>query len=162
MNTYGKLGRLWVLGSLLAAVAACAQRPPHPAGPAGEWQQRCELIQQHCQAMGAAKTPEERQKLMEAHWQFMREHKMMPDGCPVGTGMTGGAQGMGPGMMGQGMAPGMMMGPGQGAAPGMMMGQGMGPGPMIGSPTVEQLDQRIQHVEAMLKMLKEQRAKMGK
>lgn len=154
MGTYTRLGRLLLLSGLLAGVAACAQKssapPAPPALAGGDWQQRCEMMQQYCQSMHTAKTPEERQKLMEEHWQLMRQNKMMPDACPMGGGM-----GMGPGMMGQGMGPGVM-------GPGMMGGQGMGPGPMTGSPTAEQLDQRIQHVEAMLKQLKEQRARMGK
>lgn len=155
MNTYTRFGRLLLLGGLLTGVTACAQKPPVSAATSGgDWQQRCEQMQQHCQAMHTAKTPEERQKLMEEHWQFMRENKMMPDACPMG--MKGAGAGMGPGMMGhgQGMA-------GQNMDHGMM-GQGMGPGPMTGAPTAEQLDQRIRHVEAMLTQLKEQRARMGK
>lgn len=150
MNTYSRCGRLLLAGGLLAGLAACAQQAPAPsapmAGAAGDWQQRCGLMQQHCVAMHAAKTPEERQKLMEQHWKLMQENQMTMGACPMG--MVGG--GMGPGMM-----HGQCMGPGMGT-----MGPGMGP--MSGSPTAEQLDQRILHVEAMLKQLKEQRARMGK
>ncbi|SDS53088.1 hypothetical protein [Pseudomonas oryzae] len=150
MNTYGRFVRSLLAGGLVVGLVACAQQPPAPSAPgtaaAGDWQQRCGLMQQQCLAMGAANTPEERQKLMEQHWQLMQENHMAMGTCPMG-------------MMGAGMGPGMMhdqgMGPGMGT-----MGPGMGP--MAGSLTAEQLDQRILHVEAMLKQLKEQRARMGK
>ena len=145
MNRYGRFGRLLLAGGLLAGLLACAQQSPAPGSAAGgDWQQRCALMQQHCLAMGTTKTPEERQKLMEQHWQLMQENHMAMGACPMG-------------MMGGGMGPGMMHG--QNVGPGMM---GPGAGPMAGAVTAEQLDQRILHVEAMLEQLKAQRARMGK
>lgn len=136
-----KLGRSLLLGGLLASMAACAQAPWAGGGNA-DWQQHCRQMQQQCQAMHAAKTPEERQKLMLEHRQAM----LAGGGCPA-AGMPGG---MGHGMMGgaAGMGPGMM-------------GHGMGPGGMGAAPTAEQLDQQIEHVELMLKQLKARRAALG-
>ena len=100
-------------------------------------------MQQQCQAIQAAKTPEERQKLMLEHRQAMMAGGMgMHEDCPA-MGMHGG----------MGMMPGMMDGG---------MGHGMGPGAMGAAPTAEQLDRQIEHVELMLKQLKAQRAGMGK
>ena len=147
MNT-SKLGRALWLGGLLASVAACAQTPWGGSGRA-DWQQHCQLMQQQCQALHTAKTPEERQKLMQEHHQAM----MAGGGCPLagahggmgGHGMMGGGESRGPGMMDHGMGPG-----------------GMGPGSMGAEPTAEQLDRQIEHVELMLKQLKAKRASMGK
>ena len=145
MSSYPKLARSMLLGGMLATVAACAQQQSAPTTvDAGGWQQRCALMQQQCVDMHAAKTPEERQKAMEQHWRLMRDNKMMmPGACPMG--MMDGGPGMAPGMMGHGMGPAMME-----------------HGAMGGSLSAEQLDQRIQHVEAVLEQLKEQRSGMSR
>ena len=139
-----KMGCVVVLAGLLASGVASAETPPvqkpaesAPAAAADSWQQHWELMQQRRQAMLGAKTPEERQKLMQQHWESMQGGMSMLGGCP------GGGMGMGPGMMGGGM------------------GHGMGAGQMMGPPTAEQLDQQIEHVEQMLKELKAHRAAMN-
>ena len=136
-----------LLAALLSSVVIAAEAPgtakpgaestaPAASAPDSSWQQHWELMQQRRQAMLGAKTPEERQKLMQEHWESMQGSMSMLGGCP------GGGMGMGPGMMGGGM------------------GHGMGAGQMMGPPTAEQLDQQISHVEQMLKELKAHRAEM--
>ena len=138
----GTVGRL-LLGGLLVSLAACVQTPSSPGAGGSEVQQHCQLMQQQCLAIHAAKTPEERQKLMLEHRQAMMAGGMgMSGGCPA-AGAHGG-MGMGPGMMGGGM------------------GHGMGSGAMGAAPTAEQLDRQIEHLELMLKQHKAQRAGMGK
>ena len=138
----GTVGRL-LLGGLLVSLAACVQTPSSPGAGGSEVQQHCQLMQQQCLAIHAAKTPEERQKLMLEHRQAMMAGGMgMSGGCPA-AGAHGG-MGMGPGMMGGGM------------------GHGMGSGAMGAAPTAEQLDRQIEHLELMLKQRIAQRAGMGK
>lgn len=87
-------------------------------------------MDQFMQRMPGAGSPEERQKLMDNHWQLMEEQMGL-----MHRGM------MGPGMMG---GPGAMMGGNQGQ--GMMnnqSGQGNRQGNAAGMPT----DQRLQFME---------------
>ncbi|MNZ35507.1 hypothetical protein D3C78_529060 [compost metagenome] len=140
MNT-GKLGRGLLLGGLLASLAACAQAPWSSGAGRADGAQHCQLMQQQCQAIQAAKTPEERQKLMQEHRQAM---------------MAGGGMGMHGDCPAAGAHGGMGMGHDMGHGMGMPMGA------MGAAPTAAQLDQQIEHLELMLKQLKAQRAGMGK
>lgn len=144
MNT-GKLGRGLLLGGLLVSLAACAQAPWSSGAGRADGAQHCQLMQQQCQAIQAAKTPEERQKLMQEHRQAM---------------MAGGGMGMHGDCPAAGAHGGMGMGHDMGH--GMGHGMGMPMGAMGAAPTAAQLDQQIEHLELMLKQLKAQRAGMGK
>ncbi len=121
------------LGSLLVLLAAGSSWAATDATTEQQWQQHMSEMQQMHQKWMAGKTPEERQKLMQEHQQAMGGGMQMMGGCP----MHGGKQGM----MGQGM------------------GQGMG---MMQLDTVEQVDQRIQHMEQMIEQLRVHRAMLEK
>jgi hypothetical protein len=110
--------------TLALATPALAEDAHHPeqapaaAAQAAEkavpkMQENVKKMEGQLERLAAAKTPEERQKLLMEHMQTMRENMMMGQqiamgdkDCPM-MGMMGG--GMGMGMMGGG---GMMMGPG--------------------------------------------------
>lgn len=134
---------LLVLGS--SAWAATETSKPATETPEQQWQQHVTEMQKLHQDWMAGKTPAERQKLMEQHWQAMGRGMQNMGGC-----MAGG-QGMG---MGQGQGQGMGMGGG---------GMGMGGGGMgMGAETVEQVDLRIQHMEQMLEQLRAHRQMLTK
>ncbi|MOA55163.1 hypothetical protein D3C78_1789080 [compost metagenome] len=92
------------------------------------------------QSWMAGKTPEERQKLMQAHQQAMGRGMQNMGGCMAG---------------GTGMGMGMGMGHGMGQG----MGQGMGGMQMD---TVEAVDLRIQHMEQMIEQLRAHREMLAK
>ncbi|MBB6340216.1 phage shock protein A [Pseudomonas fluvialis] len=93
-----------------------------------QWQAHIDQMRELHQQWMAGKTPEERQKLMQQHQQSMGQGMQAMGGCPMG--MTHG--------MGQGM--------------GMQQGAGMG-----AAQSVEQIDQRIAHMEQMIEQLRAQR-----
>lgn len=104
--------------------------------PEQQWQQHITEMRKLHQNWMAGKTPAERQKLMEQHWQAMGRGMQNMGGCMAG-------------------APGMGMGQG--------MGMGMGGGGMgMGADTVEQVDLRIQHMEQMLEQLRAHRQMLSK
>jgi hypothetical protein len=121
---YMPLAMLLALG--LPAGSAWAQAPekPEAAKPQASecvygWQMMTpEEMAAHRAAMLAAKTPEKRQAIRNAHHaQMVARAKQRgvtlpdqpgPPGCTMGPGMMGGGRGMGPGMMGSGRGGGMM------------------------------------------------------
>ncbi|WP_244517280.1 hypothetical protein [Pseudomonas linyingensis] len=138
-----KMNRLALCCSaLLLAAATSAFAAETATTPEQQWQQHITEMRQLHQSWMAGKTPEERQKLMEQHWQVMGRGMQNMGGCMVdGEGM---GMGMGKGM-GQGMGKGM--------------GQGMG---WMRMDTVEQADLRIQHMEQMLEQLRAHREMLAK
>lgn len=121
---------------LLLAAAGSAWAEEQAAPPQQQWQQHITEMRTLHQNWMAGKTPEERQKLMEQHWQAMGRGMQSMGGC------MGGGHGMGMGM-GQGMAPGMG-------------------GGWASMDTVEQVDLRIQHMEQMLEQLRAHREMLAK
>lgn len=105
------------------------------ATPEQQWQAHIDQMRELHQQWMAGKTPEERQKLMQQHQQSMGQGMQAMGGCPMGM-----AHGMGQGMQ-------------QGAG----MGMGMG-----AAPSVEQIDQRIAHMEQMIEQLRAQREMLEK
>ncbi|MCQ4347462.1 hypothetical protein NGA35_08490 [Pseudomonas stutzeri] len=125
-------------GILLLAVSGATWAEEQAVTPEQQWQQHITEMRQLHQSWLAGKTPEERQKLMEAHQQAMGRGMQNMGGCMVdgkGMGMGGG--------MGKGMGKGMGMG-------GMSLN------------TVEQVDLRIQHMEQMLEQLRAHREMLAK
>lgn len=98
------------------------------ATPEQQWQAHIDQMRELHQQWMAGKTPEERQKLMQQHQQSMGQGMQAMGGCPMGM-----AHGMGQGM-------------------GMQQGAGMG-----AAQSVEQIDQRIAHMEQMIEQLRAQR-----
>ncbi|AWL00921.1 MAG: hypothetical protein GTN60_04105 [Pseudomonas stutzeri] len=131
--------RSWVLGSILAGLAMSASAQPAPAYDNEAWQQHWQKMQEYRQAWQAAKTPEERQKLRDEHWQSMQSTMGAMGGCPMG--------GPGAGMGKQGGKP---------------MQGAMGGGRMMAAPSKEMLDMRIQHMEQMLEQMRSHRDMLGK
>ncbi len=121
---------------LLLAAAGSAWAEEQAAPPEQQWQQHITEMRTLHQNWMAGKTPEERQKLMEQHWQAMGRGMQSMGGC------MGGGHGMGMGM-GQGMAPGLG-------------------GGWASMDTVEQVDLRIQHMEQMLEQLRAHREMLAK
>ena len=121
----------WLLGSLFAGLALTAQAQDAPAAAdnSAAWQQHWQQMQEYRQAWQAAKAQQERQKLQAEHWQSMQSGMGMIGGCPMAGG------------------PGM----------GMKGGKGMMGGGMMGAPTKEMLDLRIQHMEQMLEQMRSHR-----
>lgn len=107
------------------------------------WQKHWQQMQEYRQAWQNAKTPEERSKLREQHWQSMQSGVGWMGGCPMSgaDGMPMGGKGMGMGMQG---------------------GKGMGPGAMAGAPTKEMLDMRIERMEQVLEQMREHRKMLDK
>jgi len=134
--------RSWILGSILAGLAVTAHAQQAPDYDNQAWQQHWQKMQEYRQAWQAAKTPEERQKLRDEHWQSMQSGFGMMGGCPMG--------GPGAGMGKQGGKP-MQGGMG-----------GMGGGRMMGAPSKEMLDMRIQHMEQMLEQMRSHRELLDK
>jgi len=126
-----------VIGSVLAALAMPAGAQT-PASDDEAWQQHWQKMQEYRQAWQSAKTPQERQKLREEHWQSMQSGMGGMAGCPMG-------------------APGGGMGK-QGGKP---MQGAMGGG-MMGAPSKEMLDMRIQHMEQMLEQMRSHRQMLDK
>ncbi|SDS38492.1 hypothetical protein [Pseudomonas oryzae] len=121
-------------GVLLLAASGATWAEDKAATPEQQWQQHITEMRQLHQNWMAGKTPEERQKLMEQHWQAMGRGMQNMGGCMAG---------------GQGM--GMNKG----------MGMGMGGGWMR-MDTVEQVDLRIQHMEQMIEQLRAHREMLAK
>ena len=97
-------------------------------------------MQEYRQAWEGAKTPDERQKLRDQHWQSMQSGFRMMDGCQMG----------GPGG-------------GMGKSGGKGMQGGMSGGPMMGAqPSKEMLDLRIEHMEQMLEQMRSHRNLLDK
>ena len=88
-------------GVLLLAASGATWAQDPAATPEQQWQQHITEMQKLHQGWMAGKTPEERKKLMEQHWQAMGRGMQNMGGC-----MAGG-QGMGMGMGGGGMGMGM-------------------------------------------------------
>lgn len=129
---------------LVAGGASAAETAETAATPEQQWQQHIAEMRQLHQSWMAGKTPEERQRLMEQHWQAMGRGMQGMGGCPAG----------GPGMgMGGGMADGKGMGMGGG------MGMGMG---WAQPDNVEAVDLRIRHMEQMLEQLRAHREMLAK
>jgi hypothetical protein len=129
---------------LVAGGAAAAETPETTATPEQQWQQHITEMRQLHQNWMAGKTPEERQKLMEQHWQAMGRGMQTMGGCVAGGPGMGMGQGMGQGMGGMGMG-----------------GMGMGGG-WMSMDTVEQVDQRIQNMEQMIEQLRAHREMLAK
>ncbi len=121
-------------GVLLLAASGATWAEDKAATPEQQWQQHITEMRQLHQNWMAGKTPEERQKLMEQHWQAMGRGMQNMGGCMAG---------------GQGM--GMNKG----------MGMGMGGGWMR-MDTVEQVDLRIQHMEQMIEQVRAHREMLAK
>lgn len=117
---------------LLLLLTAASSLAATDAATEQQWQQHMQEMQQMHQSWMAGKTPEERQKLMLEHQKAMGGGMQMMGGCP----MQGGMQGMGMGM---------------GAGKGMMQ-----------LDTVEQVDQRIKHMEQMIEQLRAHREMLEK
>ena len=125
----------WIIGPVLAGMMVTAQAQQAPGDDEQAWQQHRQQMQEYRQAWENAKTPEERQKLRDQHWQSMQSGFGMMDGCPMG----------GPGA-------------GMGKSDGKAMQGGMGGGRMMGmQPSKEMLDLRIQHMEQMLEQMRSHR-----
>lgn len=121
---------------LLLASAGAAWAEEKAATPEQQWQQHITEMRTLHQNWMAGKTPDERQKLMEQHWQAMGRGMQSMGGC------MGDGHGMGMGGMGMG-------------------GMGMGGG-WASMDTVEQVDLRIQHMEQMLEQLRAHREMLAK
>jgi len=137
--------------TLALATPALAEDAHHPdQAPAAaaqatekavpKMQENVKKMEDQLERLAAAKTPEERQKLLMEHMQTMRENMMMGQqiamgdkGCPM-MGMMGG--GMGMGMMGGGA---MMMGPG---------GAGGDAEPMMNR--MQQMERRMDMMQMMM------------
>jgi hypothetical protein len=130
--------RSLIVGSVLVGLAMSASAQQTPADDNAAWQQHWQQMQEYRQAWQSAKTPEERQKLRDEHWQSMQSGMGAMGGCPMG--------GPGPGMGKQG-----------GKMPGAMGG-----GRMMGNPSKEMLDMRIQHMEQMLEQMRSHRQMLDK
>ena len=98
------------------------------ATPEQQWKAHIDQMRELHQQWMAGKTPEERQKLMQQHQQSMGQGMQAMGGCPMG--------------MAHGMGQGMGMQPGAG---------------MSAAQSVEQIDQRIAHMEQMIEQLRAQR-----
>lgn len=123
-----KISSGWAL-ALALLIPGGAAWAESQATPEQQWQTHIEQMRKlHQQWMGS-KTPEERQQLMQQHQQAMGQGMQTMGGCPMG--------------MGQGMGMGMQQGMG-------MMGMGA-------AQSVEQIDQRIAHMEQMIEQLRAQR-----
>lgn len=123
--------RSWFVGSLMLGLAMSAGAQETSVENETSWKQHRQQMQEYRQAWQEAKTPEERQKLREQHWQAM--HSGMMSNCPMGMkdGMPGGK--------------------------GMQGGKGMPGGGMMNAPTKEQLDWRIEQAEQMLEQMRNHR-----
>jgi len=121
-------------------------QPPAASAPAPEqvvpkMQENATKMQVQLDRLAAAKSPEERQKLLAEHMQTMRENMMLGqqlamggNDCPM-MNMMGGNMGM-MGMMGRG---GMMMGPGGPAGdPDIMMNR------------MQQMERRMDMMQMMM------------
>ncbi len=91
--------RSWFVGSLMLGLAMSAGAQDANVDNETSWKQHRQQMQEYRQAWQEAKSPEERQKLRESHWQAM--HSSMMANCPMG--MKDGMQG------GKGMQGGNMM-----------------------------------------------------
>ena len=129
--------RSWVLGSILAGLAMSASAQPAPAYDNEAWQQHWQKMQEYRQAWQAAKTPEERQKLRDEHWQSMQSTMGAMGGCPMGGGCRHGQTGR------------------------QADAGAMGGGRMMAAPS-EMLDMRIQHMEQMLEQMRSHRDMLDK
>ncbi|AYH43365.1 hypothetical protein [Azoarcus sp. DN11] len=100
-----------------AATAPAAATPaPAPEKTIQRMRDNTTTMQSQLEALAAAKTPEERQKLLMDHMQTMRENMMLGQQIAAGDGPSMGCQMMGgKGMMGGGM--GMMGGTASDASP---------------------------------------------
>lgn len=132
--------RSWFVGSLMLGLAMSAGAQDANVDNETSWKQHRQQMQEYRQAWQDAKSPEERQKLRESHWQAM--HSGMVANCPMG--MKEGMQG-GKGMQG-----------------GMQGGKGMQGGNMMNAPTKEQLDWRIEQAEQMLEQMRNHREMLDK
>lgn len=124
--------RSWVVGSLMLGLAMSAGAQDASVDNETSWQQHRQQMLEYRQAWQNAKTPEERQKLREQHWQAMQSG--MAPNCPMG--MPGGK--------------------------GMAGGKGMQGGPMMNAPTKEMLDKRIEYAEQMLEQMRSHREMLDK
>ncbi|WP_417787730.1 hypothetical protein [Stutzerimonas xanthomarina] len=132
--------RPWIIGPVLAGLVATAQAQPAADNNEQAWQQHWQQMQEYRQAWENAKTPDERQKLRDQHWQSMRSGFGMMSGCPMGQ-----------------------QGGGMGKSGGMGMQGGMNGGPMMGmQPSKEMLDLRIKHMEQMLEQMRSHRNLLDK
>ncbi|AHY43758.1 hypothetical protein CXK93_10660 [Stutzerimonas decontaminans] len=131
--------RSLIVGSLLLGLAMSASAQQTPADDNAAWQQHWQQMQEHRQAWQSAKTPQERQKLRDEHWQSMQSSMAAMGGCPMG----------GPGS-------------GMGKQGGKAMPGAMGGGRMMGAPSKEMLDMRIQHMEQMLEQMRSHRQMLDK
>lgn len=130
--------RSWVIGSVLAGLAITAQAQQASDYDEQAWQQHWQKMQEYRQAWQGAKTPGERQKLSDQHWQSMQS----------GFGMMGGCQMGGPDA-------------GMGMSGGKGMQGGMGAG-MMEAPSRQMLDVRIRHMEQMLEQMRSHRDLLDK
>lgn len=131
--------RSLIIGSVLVGLAMSASAQQTPADDNAAWEQHWQQMQEYRQAWQSAKTPEERQKLRDEHWQSMQSSMGAMGGCPMG----------GPGA-------------GMGKQGGKAMQGGMGGGGMMGAPSKEMLDMRIQNMEQMLEQMRSHRQMLDK
>jgi outer membrane lipoprotein SlyB len=131
--------RSLIVGSMLVGLAMSASAQQTPADDNAAWQQHWQQMQEYRQAWQSAKTPEERQKLRDEHLQSMQSSMGAMGGCPMG----------GPGA-------------GMGKQGGNAMPGAMGRGGMMGAPSKEMLDMRIQNMEQMLEQMRSHRQMLDK
>ena len=115
-----------------------ASAQPAPAYDNEAWQQHWQKMQEYRQAWQAAKTPEERQKLRDEHWQSMQSTMGAMGGCPMGGPVPAWAN----------------------RAASQCRGQGRRP--HDGGTVREMLDMRIQHMEQMLEQMRSHRDMLDK
>lgn len=101
-----------------ATAPAVAAPAPTPEKTVQRMRDNAATMQSQLDALAAAKTPDERQKLLMQHMQTMRENMMLGQQMAAGDGAAMGCHMMGKGMMGDGM--GMMGGASSGASPDAM------------------------------------------
>ncbi|NMG76970.1 hypothetical protein [Aromatoleum diolicum] len=148
--------------SLAAALPAYAEDAHHPDQPAAvsaptpekavqKMQDNTTRMQSQLEAVAAAKSPEERQKLLMEHMQTMRENMML--GHQMATGQMGSMGSMGCQMMGDmGKMGGM----------GMMQGKGMMMAPDAASASPEAMANRMHQMERRMDMMQMMMERMPK
>ncbi|NMG44414.1 hypothetical protein GPA22_11815 [Aromatoleum toluvorans] len=125
-----------------AATAPAAATPaPAPEKTIQRMRDNTATMQSQLDALAAAKTPDERQKLLMDHMQTMRENMMLGQQIAAGDGSSMGCHMMGgKGMMGGGMG---MMG-------GMMGGDASGASPDAMTQRMQQMERRMDMMQMMM------------
>lgn len=136
---------LTLLAALVATVPVIAQTTP--AAPPAAWSQNMDKQMQAMREMHdkmlAARTPEDRQKLMAEHMTLMQGGMSMMGGMGPGSTGMGMGMGMGPGSAGMGMQPG--------AAPKAQSAM-----PMAGADLaarMQMMEKRMEMMQTMMQMM---------